>query len=151
MDDSGNLRDIEAAMVRIRRSIGRRSLGRALLAELPPSVDNPDLALFAVLDAVEEGPAADSDVVTVGEVAERTDQDPSRASRNVAAAVGSGHLRRVASQRDARRVGLELTATGRELTEHAHRRRQAYFDAVMSGWTRAERTEFARLLTRFTT
>lgn len=141
------LRDVEAAMVRIRRSMGRRTLGRALLAERPAA----DLATFAVLDAVEEGPKPDADVVTVGDIAERIDADPSRASRQVTAAVDAGYLRRTASQRDARRVGLELTDAGRVLTEHAHALRQARFAEAMEGWTPAERAEFARLLTRFTT
>lgn len=145
MDDV--LREVEAAMVRIRRSMGRRTLGRALLAERPEA----DLATFAVLDAVEEGPEPGADVVTVGDVADRTDADPSRASRQVAAAVEAGYLRRTASQRDARRVGLELTEAGRALTEHAHTMRQTRFAEAMQDWTEAERGEFARLLTRFTT
>lgn len=141
------LRDVEAALVRIRRSTGRRTLGRAMLAGRPEA----DLATYAVLDAVEEGPGPGADVVTVGDVAERTDADPSRASRQVGAAVDAGYLRRTASQRDARRVGLELTDAGRALTEHAHAFRQARFAETMAGWTPAERAEFARLLTRFTT
>ena len=148
MDDEV-LRAVEAAMVRIRRSTGRRTLGREMLAAAPPGT--PDLATFAVLDAVEEGPEDGADVVTVGDVAVRTDADPSRASRRVAAAVEAGHLRRTPSQRDARRVGLELTASGRALVDHAHAHRQARFAAAMAGWTPAERAQFADLLTRFTT
>jgi len=74
-----------------------------------------------------------------------------RASRQVGAAVASGHLRRSASQRDARRVGLELTAAGEAAIEVAHRYRRDRFATTMADWTPAERAEFARLLTRFTT
>ncbi len=147
--DGEVLREVEAAMVRIRRSTGRRTLGREMLAASPAPA--ADLATFAVLDAVEEGPEDGADVVTVGDVAVRTDADPSRASRQVAAAVDAGLLRRVPSQHDARRVGLELTGAGRTLVDHAHAHRQARFAAAMADWTPDERAQFARLLTRFTT
>ena len=115
--DEQALLAVERAMVRIRRSMGRRTFGKALLAKL----DRPeDLALFAVLDAVDEGPG-EAGAVTVTGVAERMNLDASRASRVVAAAVASGHVARVASQRDGRRVGLELTASGRALVDRVHR------------------------------
>jgi len=144
--DEQALLAVERAMVRIRRSMGRRSLGKALLAER----EQPEnLALFAVLDAVEEGPG-ESGPVTVTGVAERMDLDASRASRVVSAAVASGHVARVASQDDGRRVGLELTASGRAVIDRVHRFRQQRFAEAMRAWTPAERAEFARLLTRFT-
>lgn len=145
--DEQALLAVERAMVRLRRSMGRRSLGNAFLAEL----DRPiDLALFAVLDAVDEGPG-ENGAVTVSGVAERMDLDASRASRVVAAAVASGHVTRVASQQDGRRVGLELSASGRALIDRMHRFRQQRFAHAMRAWTATERAEFARLLTRFTT
>lgn len=150
-DDEQVLRQVEQAMVRLRRSMGRRTLGRALLAELAQRAEPVDLTLFAVLDAVDDGPGPDRAVVTVREVGERMDLDPSRASRVVAGAVASGHLRRVAAQSDARQVGLELTEAGRGVVDLASRRRRAFFDQAMQGWSAAERAEFARLLARFST
>lgn len=158
---------VERAMVRLRRSMGRRALTNDLLAELARSGDLPlpaepsspspaparegaeHVALFAVLDAVDEGPGG-TGAVTVSGVAERMGLDASRASRLVAAAVASGHVTRVAAQEDGRRVGLELTAQGRALIDRIHHFRQQRFADVMSTWTPAERAEFARLLTRFT-
>lgn len=67
----------------------------------------------------------------------------------MAAVVDAGHLRRVPSHRAARCVGLELTASGRALVDHAHAHRQARFAAALADWTPAERA-VADLLTRFT-
>lgn len=149
-DERRVLRDVEAAMARVRRSMGRRTLGRLLLADLEARGEPADLVLFAVLDAVEDGPSRPDGVVSVGDVAERMDLDPSRASRVVAAAVASGHLRRIAAQHDGRQVGLVLTSAGQGVVDLAHRRRQEYFGAAMSSWSPAERAAFAELLTRFT-
>jgi DNA-binding MarR family transcriptional regulator len=160
-----HLADIDRAMRRIRRSQTRRSQIR-----LAARTDNPGInfgtaagtagtagtecgtnpALVSVVDAVDEGPPAAGEQVTVGLVAERLGIDPSRASRLVAASIQSGHLVRVASQRDGRRIGLELTGAGREVLEATQRFRYAMFAKAMHDWTDDERTEFARLLTRFT-
>lgn len=144
---SRTLAEIDRAMRRIRRSQTRRSLNK-LAARTEECSANP--GLIAVADAVDEGPPAPGEEVTVGLVAERLGIDPSRASRLVSAAIESGHVVRVASQRDGRRIGLELTDTGREVLDSAHRFRQAMFAKAMRDWTDEERTEFARLLTRFT-
>lgn len=147
-------------MLRIRRSQTRRSQSR--LAERghrgkhacrpdggPDGDCATDPALIAVVDAVGEGPPSPGQDVSVGLVAERMGIDPSRASRLVASAIAGGHLRRVASQHDGRRIGLELTDAGRETMAGAQRFRQAMFGRAMQGWTEQERTEFVRLLNRF--
>ncbi len=134
-------------MVRIRRSQTRRTLGRMLTRDL----DRPaDLAHVAIVDAVEEGPGRPGHEVTVGAVAERLGIDPSRASRLVADAIQAGYVLRVASQTDGRRIHLELTDTGRQLAHTVHDQRQAFFARLTHDWTEQERTDFARLLTRFT-
>lgn len=137
---------IERAMVRLRRSISKRALGRAAGREFGSAVD---LTLMGVVDAVDEGPGPEGEEVTVGEVARRLGIDPSRASRAVAAAVDSGHLRRVASQRDARRIGLELTDRGRALVDAMRAFRRRMFGRAMEGWSEQDMETFARLLTRF--
>jgi DNA-binding MarR family transcriptional regulator len=141
------LAELDRAMLRIRRSQTRRSLNRiaARASECPP-----DHSAIAVADAVDEGPPEPGTQVTVGLVAERLGVDPSRASRLVTAAIDAGYVRRVASQRDARRIGLELTDAGRDALDAAQRFRQAMFGRAMHDWTEHERTEFVRLLSRFT-
>ncbi|WP_241777717.1 MarR family transcriptional regulator [Streptomyces sp. CT34] len=138
---------IERAMIRIRRSQTRRTLGKIVGERLGRPFD-PSHGF--VVDALEEEADYPGQQVTVGLVAERLSVDPSRASRLVAAAVEAGYVRRVASQTDSRRICLELSAQGQELAELAHQVRQDYFGALTDDWTDAERDEFARLLTKFT-
>lgn len=133
-------------MVRIRRRHARRLLGKLALHGVPEQVD---LHQIAVVDAVEEGAGDGGDVVTVGMVAERLGIDPSRASRVVAVAVANGLVRRVASQQDGRRVGLELTERGRDIIDQAHRARQALYHRMLKSWDPKDRATLATLLTRF--
>ena len=134
---------VERAMVRIRRSVTRRALGRLLAPRLGAPVD---LGVLAVLGVVE---AAGGRAVTVGEVATGAGIEPSRASRVVAAAIGAGHVRRVADQRDGRRVGLELTPAGRAVAAEVRALRREAFARAMAGWAAEDRARFATLLTRF--
>jgi DNA-binding MarR family transcriptional regulator len=146
-DGTEVLAAIERALVRIRRSQARRTLGRRATQDLGQAVG---LAQLDVVFAVDEGPASPGQEVTVGLVAERLGIDPSRASRTVAAAIRAGHVRRVASQADGRRIHLELTDAGRQIARAAHRSRQALYDRLMQDWPERDRRELARLLTRFT-
>jgi DNA-binding MarR family transcriptional regulator len=145
--DGASLAAIERAMMRIRRSQTRRTLGRLATRDLGQNVD---LAQLDVVLAVDEGPARPGEELTVGLVAERLGIDPSRASRMVAGAIRAGWLRRVASQADGRRIHLELTEAGREIAQAAHRSRQALYDRLMRDWSERDRGELARLLTKFT-
>ncbi|MFD0691425.1 MarR family winged helix-turn-helix transcriptional regulator [Actinomadura fibrosa] len=105
-------------------------------------VDAPDLP---------EPPASDESAceVTVGAVAERLEVDPSTASRLVGHAIDAGLVSRRPSPVDARRANLGLTEAGRRVKQVSDRFRRAYLDQLMTGWSAAERADFARLLTRF--
>ncbi|WP_019632732.1 MarR family winged helix-turn-helix transcriptional regulator [Actinomadura atramentaria] len=87
--------------------------------------------------------------VTVGAVAERLEIDPSTASRLVGHAIDAGLVSRRPSPLDARRANLGLTDAGQRVKRVAEQFRRAYLDDLMAEWTPRERTEFARLLTRF--
>jgi DNA-binding MarR family transcriptional regulator len=138
---------VERAMVRIRRSQTRRNLARMAAGSEGGELD---LTLLGVLDAVEEGPPVAGAVVSVGAVAERLGVDPSRASRAVARAVGSGHVVRVPAEGDARVVGLALTDSGKATVARAHAARQEWFARVLDDWNPDDRHALAVLLTRFT-
>ncbi|MET7937639.1 MarR family winged helix-turn-helix transcriptional regulator [Streptomyces sp. NPDC005322] len=133
---------IERAMVAIRRSQSRRSLAR--LAGRPAAGN----ASFDVLDAIEAAEQSGAPA-TVSGVAGALGVDQPRASRLVAGAVEAGLVRREADQSDGRRTLLVRTEAGRALTQEVHRFRRSVFAEAMEGWPEADRTEFARLLTRF--
>lgn len=145
--DADPLATIEGALIALRRSMSRRTLGRVLVDEVGEG--QVDLRLLEVLDAVDEGAGPDGDV-TVGTVADRLALDPSRASRLVAEAVSGDLLRRVPSQRDARRAHLELTATGAELVARMGAVRRRHIATTVDDWTEAEIRDFATALARFT-
>jgi DNA-binding MarR family transcriptional regulator len=142
-----DLEAIERAMLRIRRSVTRRELGRGMAGVLS---GESDLSQLFAVDAVDEATEQAERPVTVGTVAERLGVDPSRASRLVARAVQAGYLKRVASQADGRQSLLELTDAGRDVVQQMHAYRQAQFELAMRDWSPHDRAEFARLLARFT-
>jgi DNA-binding MarR family transcriptional regulator len=138
---------IERAMVRIRRSQTRRTIGRWMERELGTRFN---MAHSFVVDALDEASEDWGHEPSVGIVAEHLGVDPSRASRMVADAVRGGYLRRVASQVDGRRMCLQLTGAGRKLLKTTSRFRRHLFSRVMAGWSENDCAEFARLLTKFT-
>jgi DNA-binding MarR family transcriptional regulator len=137
---------VERSMVRLRRGMSRQRLGKAAIRDHNLPVD---VQVLHVVDVVDEGPDRPGEEMSVGLVAARLGVDASRGSRIVAEAVKSGYVRRVASQEDGRRIHLELTDAGRSVVEATRQTRQEHFAKAMSTWTEAERTEFARLLSRF--
>ncbi|MFG2091757.1 MULTISPECIES: MarR family winged helix-turn-helix transcriptional regulator [unclassified Spirillospora] len=167
------LADISVALLQLRRAWAKPDLMKRIRAQTPTETGGRPLQIsnlmvvnaVAALTAAEPGDAAPHDTaphdtaphdtdepsceVTVGAVAERLEIDPSTASRLVGHAIDAGLLSRRPSPVDARRANLGLTEAGRRVKQVADRFRRAYFDELMSGWSATERTEFARLLTRF--
>jgi DNA-binding MarR family transcriptional regulator len=142
------LEAVERAMVRIRRSQTRRALGRFMESETGLRLKVPDMF---VVDALDAGADLPEEEATVGAVAERLGIDPSRGSRMVSGAIKAGYVRRVASQKDGRRIRLELTKEGRRLADVARRYRTAFFARLLEDWPDKDCQEFARLITKFTT
>jgi DNA-binding MarR family transcriptional regulator len=139
---------IETALFHIRRVWAKPEIMRKL-REQGPSGRPIQTSSLLVVHAVAQ-PADAGSGVTVGAVAERLGIDPSTASRLVGHAIDAGFVARRPSPRDARRANLQLTDAGRRLKSVADRFRRAYLAELLADWTETERTEFARLLTRFT-
>ena len=137
--------DIDHVMIQIRRSMQRREMGRMALRDLKLDIDVADLEILAALElcSIEGGEA------TVGLIAERLNVDPSRASRIVADAVEKGIVRRVASQSDARRTGLELTELGQRHGAAIRAYKWGIFAEALGDWPEADLVTFARLFQRF--
>lgn len=142
---------IETALFHIRRVWAKPEIMRKLRDQGPSGrpVQTSSLLVVHAVAQLSDGECEAGDV-TVGAVAERLSIDPSTASRLVGHAIDAGFVARRPSPRDARRANLQLTDAGRRLKAVADRFRRAYLAELLADWTEAERTEFARLLTRFT-
>ncbi|OLT27515.1 hypothetical protein BJF79_11620 [Actinomadura sp. CNU-125] len=150
------LTEIGAALFHLRRVWAKPDLMKRVRAQTAAGPDGRPLqlsnlmvvnAVAALLAAAGEGD--DGPEITVGAVADRLEVDPSTASRLVGHAIDAGLVSRRPSPVDARRANLGLTEAGTRVKQVADRFRRSYYDELMSGWTDEERTEFARLLTRF--
>jgi len=141
---------IDAVMHKVRRSIQRRDFGRQVMAKLDPSLE---VAHLDTISAIAHNPVWTAEgapsEVTVGLIAERLGIDPSRASRVVADVVERGYAKRVASQLDARRICLELTAKGQRFVEAVRRNKLEIFARALGQWNERELVVFAALFDRF--
>jgi DNA-binding MarR family transcriptional regulator len=102
-----------------------------------------NLVLNVVADALGE--------MTVGGLAAEMGVAQPVASRTVAACIADGLLRRAASQADGRRTVLELTERGEAERTRFTTDQRAAFEDITAAWSPEERTQFARLLVRYTT
>ncbi|USQ86020.1 MarR family winged helix-turn-helix transcriptional regulator [Streptomyces phaeoluteigriseus] len=104
-----------------------------------------DLTRNLVLNVIADAPGE----MTVGALAAEMGVAQPVASRTVAACIADGLLRRAASQSDGRRTVLELTEHGEaERNRFAAEQREAFLEITIA-WSPEERTQFARLLTRY--
>ena len=138
---------IDAVMSKVRRSVQRRDFGRLILARIDPSLELGHLDAIIALGAV----ASDTpqDEATVGVIAERMGIDPSRASRISADLVERGYAFRVASQLDARRICLKLTAKSERLVTAVRQTKWRIFAGSLTQWNEQDLVTFAVLLERF--
>lgn len=138
---------IDAVMNKVRRSVQRRDFGRLILARIDPSLEVSHLdAIIALSTVVGDTP---QDEVTVGIIAERMGIDPSRASRISADLVERGYAIRVASQLDARRICLKLTAKSERLVTAVRQTKWRIFAGALAQWDEQDLVTFAALLERF--
>lgn len=138
---------IDEVMIRMRRAMMRRDLGRQILSQLDAGLD---LVHLDALWAIDPGGHAEPET-TVGQVACRLEVDPSRASRVVAELVERGYALRIASQSDARRICLVLTERGTALLADVRAMKWQAFSRALAHWPEQDIVEFSRLLDRFST
>lgn len=137
---------IDAVMHKVRRSLQRRDFGRQVMARLDPALDVTHLDTISAIAHKGDEPTQE---VTVGLIADRLGIDPSRASRVVADVVDRGLAKRVASQLDARRICLELTAKGQRFVDAVRRNKLEIFARALGQWNERELVVFATLFDRF--
>jgi DNA-binding MarR family transcriptional regulator len=137
------LAGIGATLSRLYRLWDRRQM-----QALPPvdaTMSRKDLNRAMAVELVQDGMEKGHEI-TIGAMAGKLDVDPSAASRIVSDAIQAGHLRRVPSQRDARRALLEPTPAGRDLLTRFRKHQRAVFERITRDWDPHKRDELARLL-----
>jgi DNA-binding MarR family transcriptional regulator len=145
--ESPTVESIRRSLVSLRRLFQRRELAELWAAAYGDRarLDYNDLRLLDAVRVSESG----GEGASVGDVSRQLGVDPSRASRQVAAAVGKGLLQRRAAQRDGRRVVLDLTAAGRRLLAKGSDVSRSRIGLALDAWSEADRRRLARLLDRF--
>lgn len=103
------------------------------------------VARLRMLDAL----VAASGPLSVSEIAEAVGVDQPRASRLVQQGVQMGLVEREPDPDDARRTRVRLTAEGERLVSGVRGRRRDAVRSALESFTADERTELARLLTKF--
>lgn len=139
-----NILRIGQVMTRMRLMTGRRMIGRLAIQNVAPGLE---LSHLDVLEAVRRAEA--SGEVTVGAVADILRIDPSRASRIVAEMVTRGVLRRKASQADARRIVVVLTALGQRLLLEIQAQKLEIIEGIVGDWPSDDVETFSRLFDQF--
>lgn len=135
---------IGEVMTRMRVMTGRRMIGRLAIQNVAPGLE---LSNLDVLEAMRR--AEDAGEVTVGAIADMLRIDPSRASRIVADMVARGILRRKASQADARRIVVVMTALGQRLLSEVKAQKMAVVTSIVADWPSEDVETFGRLFDRF--
>ena len=146
-DAAAAVATVDAVMGRIRRSMMKREFGKMIIERLNAPLDVAHMDVIGILGGMHED--VGDDEITVGFVAEKLGIDPSRASRLVAEVVDRGFAKRVASQADARRICLALTAKGKAFVEKVRETKWRVFANALGEWEEGELVVFARLLERF--
>jgi DNA-binding MarR family transcriptional regulator len=139
-----DLLHIGEVMTRMRLMTGRRMIGRLAIQNVAPGLE---LSNLDVLDAVRR--AECNGEVTVGTIADVLRIDPSRASRIVADMVSRGVLRRKASQSDARRIVVVMTALGQRLLSEIQAQKLSVIEGIVADWTPEDIEAFSRLFDKF--
>ena len=135
---------IGRTMTRMRLMIGRRFIGRLAIQKMGAGLELSHLDVIGIVRRVGEAKE-----VTVGAIAEQMHIDPSRASRVVADLVRRGVLERAASQEDARRTVVQLTAKGFGLLSKVEEAKTETIGGIVADWSPEDIACFARLYDRF--
>ena len=141
---------IDASVFAWRRRTLKGEMSRRILAELDTDIEQAEFeALTAVARlSVGIGGKPPSEV-TIGDVAEEMDIDPSRASRLVTALVQKGYLRREIAQSDARRSIVMPTEASDALFENFMVLKWRIVLAAFKDWSQSDVQAFERLLSRY--
>ncbi|WP_225448683.1 MarR family winged helix-turn-helix transcriptional regulator [Streptacidiphilus sp. P02-A3a] len=139
-DSRADVASVADSVIDLLRTV-RRSKAR-LLAAAGDDVDSATQVLLRTVAA--EGP------MRASALAVSAQSDLSTISRQVAAMVTRGLLRRQADPVDGRASLLDVTDAGQALIADHEHARTAFFEQVLRGWSPDELGQFGDLLDRFT-
>jgi DNA-binding MarR family transcriptional regulator len=135
--------EIEAALHLLARSLRQVRLHEFLLAEARVDADQAGLAVLYVLHVAETS-------LRLTDLAEQLRIDAPAVTRKAQQLERAGLVSRTGDQLDARVTRLELTAEGHQTISQFLAARRAWLTTILADWPEAERSDFARLLRRFT-
>ena len=124
--------------------IGTMKQMGAIRAKVLPTPDHDMTQVFLLVKLAESGP------IRAGELAGMVCADPSTVSRHVAALVKAGFIERTSDPADGRASLLVATDAGRDHLSTQRRLRGEYIGPLVADWSDQDRTDFLRLLRRFT-
>jgi DNA-binding MarR family transcriptional regulator len=116
----------------------------AIKARAAAPVDHDITQIFLLVRLVDAGP------IRATELAGLVCSDPSTVSRHVAALVKAGFIQRTSDPADGRASLLVATQAGRDHLHAQRRIRGASLAPLVTDWSEQDRTDFLRLLRRFT-
>ncbi len=123
-----------------------RTVRRAKARQSAAAGDDVDSATQMLLRTVaSDGP------MRASALAASVQSDLSTVSRQVAVLITRRLLERRADQEDGRASLLVVTEAGEAIIAAHEHVRHAFFEQALEGWSLADRDQFARLLSRFTT
>jgi DNA-binding MarR family transcriptional regulator len=134
------------ALFRLVRFWSRRWVAAAADEAVDAVDSEPHVMHVLVLEAIDA--AASGGPVSVADVANQLGIDRSGASRMVADAVESGHVRKAASPADARRAALAITDRGADLLTAARAWQERVFEELVAQWPRRDAARLAGYLRR---
>lgn len=141
---------IDASVFAWRRRTLKGEMSRRILSELDIDIEQAEFETLTAVARLSAGiggkPLSE---VTIGDIAEELNIDPSRASRLVSALVHKGYLRREVAQNDARRSVLSPTEASGTLFEQFMALKWRIVFAAFKGWSRRDIEDFERLLSRY--
>ncbi|MCB1518315.1 MAG: MarR family transcriptional regulator [Hyphomicrobiaceae bacterium] len=132
-----------------RRRMSKRGLVAYVLDQLGLDLERTEFEALTAIVHMQGGIGTQKrSEITIGDVAEELNLDPSRASRLVTSLVSKGYLRRTASQEDGRKSVLAHTQASEALLRAFMTIKWRMIFKGFSGWSEEDLTHYAELFAR---
>jgi DNA-binding MarR family transcriptional regulator len=139
VEDHTTTTEISGALLSMARVLNQVRVHEAMCKRAGVQVDRGGAAVLYKLYVEGEN-------VRITDLADRLGIDPPAVTRKVQQLERDGFVCRSVDPNDARASRLKLTRHGRSSIERLLRAREGWLGEVLSGWTRTDRRELARLL-----